>query len=308
LTPEEDDNLEAERRKSQAVCKAADEEGGPRLTLVPPDKRGEVWPTDLLPASDKAMPFDGVELQDSRKRLAGWSAERQRMLLVNLAETGSVHLASAAARLSARSAYRLRARSPAFAAAWDTEDQLAVGRLSAIAFDRAINGRTEQVWQEGELVAEKRLPSDRLPMWLLARLDPRRFAAPWELRKGGAADPQAEARESFPALLDGARGHGGGIGAMATANIGTICGGDRGAATPQVPAPEPVSLRIPRPFARLLVPRQRGACLETGHEDDACGARRHCRPRYARRVRNHRLRQQPLRLLRPRLLQPVRPV
>jgi hypothetical protein len=149
------------------------------------------------------MPFDGVELEDSRKRLAGWSAERQRLFLENLAETGSVHLAAAAARLTARSAYRLRARSPAFAAAWDTADQLAVGRLSAIAFDRAINGRTEQVWHEGVLVAEKRLPSDRLLMWLLARLDPRRFAAPWELRKDGAADPQAEARASFPALLDG---------------------------------------------------------------------------------------------------------
>jgi hypothetical protein len=71
-----------------------------------------------------------------------------------------------------------------------------------LAFDRAINGRTEQVWQEGALVAEKRLPSDRLLMWLLARLDPRRFAAPWELRGDAAADPQAEARRSFPALLD----------------------------------------------------------------------------------------------------------
>jgi hypothetical protein len=148
------------------------------------------------------MPFDGIPLDDSRKRWAGWSAERQRLFLVNLAETGSVHLASSAARLTARSAYRLRARSPAFAAAWDTADQLAVGRLSALAFDRAINGRTEQVWHEGELVAEKRLPSDRLLMWLLARLDPRRFAAPWELRKDGAADPQGQARESFPALLD----------------------------------------------------------------------------------------------------------
>ena len=194
-----------------AVAAAADEEGGPRLSLVATPDRPSPYPTDLLPpaASDApadppvaAMPFDGVELEDSRKRLAGWSAERQRLFLVNLAETGSVHLASAAARLTARSAYRLRARSPAFAAAWDTADQLAVGRLSAIAFDRAINGRTEQVWQEGTLVAEKRLPSDRLLMWLLARLDPRRFAAPWELRKDGAADPQAEARESFPALLD----------------------------------------------------------------------------------------------------------
>ena len=147
------------------------------------------------------MPFDGVPLDDSRKRLAGWSAGRQRLFLTNLAETGSVHLASAAARLTARSAYRLRARSPSFAAAWDTADQLAVGRLSALAFDRAINGRTEQIWHGRDLVAEKRLPSDRLLMWLLARLDPRRFAAPWEVRRDGAADPQAEARQGFPALL-----------------------------------------------------------------------------------------------------------
>ena len=216
-TVEEFDAWAAAGDRFDAVGQAADEEGGPSLSLVPATERGEVWPTDLLPAAAAeppqdaeaasappipATPFDGIPLEDSRKRLAGWSAERQRLFLVNLAETGSVHLASAAARLSARSAYRLRARSPAFAAAWDTADQLAVGRLSALAFDRAIHGRTEQVWHEGALVAEKRLPSDRLLMWLLARLDPRRFAAPWELRKDGAADPQAEARESFPALLD----------------------------------------------------------------------------------------------------------
>jgi len=216
-TVEEFDNWSAATDKFEAVGKAADEEGGPSLSLVPATERNEVWPTDLLPPaapepsdagesgaepSAAATPFDGVPLEDSRKRLAGWSAERQRLFLVNLAETGSVHLASAAARLTARSAYRLRARSPAFAAAWDTADQLAVGRLSAIAFDRAINGRTEQVWHEGRLVAEKRLPSDKLLMWLLARLDPRRFAAPWELRKDGAADPQGLAREGFPALLD----------------------------------------------------------------------------------------------------------
>jgi hypothetical protein len=215
-TVEEFDDWAAASDRFDAVEQAADEEGGPSLSMVPTTERNEAWPTDLLPGvSDSpagaedpaeppvpATPFDGIPLEDSRKRLAGWSSERQRLFLVTLAETGSVHLASAAARLSARSAYRLRARSPAFAAAWDTADQLAVGRLSAIAFDRAINGRTEQVWRDGELVAEKRVPSDRLLMWLLARLDPRRFAAPWELRKDGAADPQAEARESFPALLD----------------------------------------------------------------------------------------------------------
>ena len=206
MTLEEFDAWMAANERVDDVGKAADEEGGPSLSLVPATERGDVWPTDLLPPAEPAegaTPFDGVALEDSRKRLAGWSAERQRVFLVNLAETGSVHLAASSARLSARSAYRLRARSPAFAAAWDTADQLAVGRLSAIAFDRAINGRTEQVWQDGMLVSEKRLPSDRLLTWLLARLDPKRFAAPWELRGDQGADPQAEARESFPRLLDG---------------------------------------------------------------------------------------------------------
>ena len=45
------------------------------------------------------------------------------------------------------------------------------------------------------------MPSDKLLMWLLARLDPRRFALPWEQR--GDADPQAGAAAAFPALLDG---------------------------------------------------------------------------------------------------------
>ena len=219
LSVEEFDDWAAATDRFDAVARAADEEGGPSLSLVPATEREEVWPTDLLPPADPvppdsppaaqapgapppaATPFDGVPLEDSRNRLAGWSAERQRLFLCTLAETGSVHLASAAARLSARSAYRMRARSPAFAAAWSIADQLAVGRLSALAFDRAINGRTEQVWHEGVLVAEKRVPSDKLLMWLLARLDPRRFAAPWERRSDDAADPQVEARESFPDLL-----------------------------------------------------------------------------------------------------------
>jgi hypothetical protein len=192
----------------EAVADAADEEGGPRLSLVPVPEQDIAWPTDLLPPGEpepgsarvEAMPFDGVDLPDSRKRLAGWSAERQRLFLETLAETGSVHLAAGAARLAARSAYRLRARSPAFARAWDTAQQLSVGRLSAIAFDRAINGRVEQVYHQGELIGEKRVPNDRLLTWLLARLDPKRFALPWEQR--GDADPQAQAVDAFPALLD----------------------------------------------------------------------------------------------------------
>jgi hypothetical protein len=36
--------------------------------------------------------------------------------------------------------------------------------------------------------------------WLLARLDPKRFALPWEQR--GDSDAQAESLAAFPALLD----------------------------------------------------------------------------------------------------------
>jgi hypothetical protein len=211
MTIEEFDEWCAASDRIDAVAKAADEVGGPRLSLVPVEERDIAWPTDLLAPAEAtpgeppvpAEPFDGVALEDSRKRWAGWSAQRQRLFLDNLAETGSVHLASSAARLTARSAYKLRVRSPAFAHAWDVAEQLAVGRLSALAFDRAIHGRIEKVWHCDDLVREKQVPSDGMLMWLLARLDPRRFAAPWELRKDGAADPQGEARESFPALLDG---------------------------------------------------------------------------------------------------------
>lgn len=216
---EEFDRWLAASDRNDAVTAAADEEGGPRLSLVETVERAAPQPTDLLPApvapepptdiavdnptaSGTAEPFDGIALPDSRNRRAGWSADRQRLFLTSLAETGSVHVSAAAARISARSAYRLRARSPAFAAAWDTADQLAVGRLSALAFDRAIHGRVEQVWEEGNLVIEKRLPSDKLLMWLLARLDPRRFAAPWEMRGDPNADPQSAARAAFPQQLE----------------------------------------------------------------------------------------------------------
>jgi hypothetical protein len=208
LTVEEFHAWSAACDRVENVQKAADERGGPSLSLVPVEEQEIAWPTDLLaPAiqSDGSepvapMPFDGVELDDSRKRLAGWSADRQRLFLETLAETGSVHLASNAARLTARSAYRLRARSPAFARAWDTALQLSVGRLSAIVFDRAINGRVEQIYRDGELFGERRVPSDKLLTWLLARLDPRRFALPWEQR--GDADPQGEAVAAWSERLE----------------------------------------------------------------------------------------------------------
>ena len=223
MTLEEFDAWSKSNKRVDAVADAADEVGGPRLSLVPLPEQNEAWPTDLLPpnplpaclgegdrpqagggahadAPVEAMPFDGIPLESSRKRLAGWSAERQRLFLTVLAETGQVHLAAAAARLTVRSAQALRVRSPAFNSGWRMAEQLGAGRLAPIAFDRAINGRIEQVYQDGVLVAERRVPSDKILLWLLARLDPKRFALPWEQK--GDADPQSEAANAFPGVLD----------------------------------------------------------------------------------------------------------
>ena len=38
----------------EKFARAADEEGGPSLSLVPPTERNEVWPTDLLPPAAPA--------------------------------------------------------------------------------------------------------------------------------------------------------------------------------------------------------------------------------------------------------------
>ena len=135
MTVEEFDDWCKAGKKLDAVSEAADEVGGPRLSLVPLPEQNEAWPTDLLPPAVQdedggpvtPMPFDGIPLEDSRKRLAGWSAERQRYFLTVLAETGQVHLAAAAARLSVRSAQALRVRSPAFNAGWRMAEQMAVG-------------------------------------------------------------------------------------------------------------------------------------------------------------------------------------
>ena len=55
---------------------------------------------------------------------------------------------------------------------------LAATRLAAIAFDRALHGRSERYYRDGELVMGRKMPSDYLRTWLLARLDPLQFGSP----------------------------------------------------------------------------------------------------------------------------------
>ncbi len=147
-------------------------------------------PPDFLPAP-------------ARKHIAGWTAERQRTFIEHLSLTGSVGESAALAGVSSRSAYRLRNRAGAesFARAWDSALQLSATRLAAIAFDRALHGRAERFYKDGELAMERRMPSGYLLTWLLSRLDPVQFGSPSAKALAAASgDPREKSRNSLPDL------------------------------------------------------------------------------------------------------------
>jgi hypothetical protein len=142
----------------------------------------------------------------TRKRNAGWTAERQRIFIERVALTGNVGEACALAGLSSSSFYRLcqKAGADSFVKAWNAARVLAATRGSAIAWDRAVNGRVERFYKDGEVVMERRIPSDYLLTWLLSRLDPLTFGSPAAKAHALATgDPLEKARKDLPRLMAG---------------------------------------------------------------------------------------------------------
>ncbi len=114
------------------------------------------------------------ELVATRNCYQGWSADKQRLFLRQLAATGSVTRAAEAVGMTARAAYYLRNRpqARAFREGWALALRAASDTLVAVAYDRAINGARQKYWQDGKLVGERLVPSDRMLTWLLARIGP----------------------------------------------------------------------------------------------------------------------------------------
>jgi hypothetical protein len=151
-------------------------------------------------AAASVVPFTPAP---TRKQVAGWTAERQRRFIDHLALTGSVRESCALVGVATSSAYRLRnqAGADSFARAWDAAVSLATTRLAAIAFDRALHGRAERFYKDGELAMERKMPSDYLLTWLLSRLDPLQFGSPSARALAAAGgDPRDKARNSLPDL------------------------------------------------------------------------------------------------------------
>ena len=159
-----------------------------------------VEPGDAQSAAPETPDFTPAP---TRKKHSGWTAERQRKFIEHLALTGSVGESCALVGVASSSAYRLRNKAGAesFARAWDAALSLATTRLAAIAFDRALNGRAERFYKDGELAMERKTPSDYLLTWLLSRLDPLQFGSPTaKVLAAANGDPRDTARKSLPEL------------------------------------------------------------------------------------------------------------
>ena len=156
---------------------------------------------DIVPAPQPAPDFD---IAPTRKRHAGWTADRQRRFIDHLSLTGHVGEACAVVGVSSSSAYRLKNKPGAesFSRAWDAALRLSATRLVAVGMDRAINGRVERHYKDGELVMERRIPSDYLLTWFIARLDPLMFGSPTAKALAAATgDPREAARREIAGLM-----------------------------------------------------------------------------------------------------------
>jgi hypothetical protein len=90
-----------------------------------------------------------------------------------LAETGRVSTACEYTRLTRQSAYALRARDPVFAAGWDAAWELARAPLADALYEKAVDGVTDTITRNGEVVAERHRFDSRLSIAVLHRLDKR---------------------------------------------------------------------------------------------------------------------------------------
>jgi hypothetical protein len=113
-----------------------------------------------------------------KARPDGWTPDAQRAFIEALADTGSVMQAAQAVGMTRSSAYKLR-RSPGaegFAAAWSAAIGAASQRALDDAFERALVGSDEPVFdRDGRVVGRRFRQSDRLLMFILRAYMPERF-------------------------------------------------------------------------------------------------------------------------------------
>jgi hypothetical protein len=153
--------------------------------LTVPDAGSQAAPEGDSPAPGAELDAHGFDQSEYRwvpvrrkPRADGWTPQRQIDFIASLAHTGCVEHAAQDAGMSVRSCYRLRSAPGAesFARAWDVALQHASRRLVDLAFDRAIRGTDEPVFDsQGNCTGRRMRQNDRLLMFLLRAYMPERF-------------------------------------------------------------------------------------------------------------------------------------
>ena len=128
---------------------------------------------DALRSDPQALAAFVERASPNNGRTDGWTPFARRLFLEVLAETGRVSRACEYAQLTPQSAYRLRARDPLFAASWDAACELARAPLADALYERALDGVTETITKDGEVVATRHRHDNRLSIAVLNRLDKR---------------------------------------------------------------------------------------------------------------------------------------
>jgi hypothetical protein len=127
----------------------------------------------LLRSDPQALAEVSSRLAPADSRTDGWTPFARRLFLEVLAETGRVSTACEYTRLTRQSAYALRARDPLFAASWDAACELARQPLADALYEKALDGVTDIITKDGEVVATRHRFDSRLSIAVLNRLDKR---------------------------------------------------------------------------------------------------------------------------------------
>jgi hypothetical protein len=152
---------------------AAEGEADPRIDPAEAEAERSGSAIDLILSNPSAIGELIARAAPDDVRADGWTPFCRRLFLQVLAETGRVSTACEYTRLSKQSAYALRARDPLFAAGWDAASELARAQLADALYEKALDGVSDTITKDGEVVAVRHRFDSRLSTAVLARLDRR---------------------------------------------------------------------------------------------------------------------------------------
>lgn len=132
------------------------------------------------PASPPAQPAPAAPdtpftpVPSGSTRHDGWTPERQRAFLEQLARIGVVSAAAGAVGMSAKSAYALRKRAGAesFAAAWEAALGEGRDRMVDLAIERALTGTATPIFYRGRQIGVRQAFDNRLVLAVLRAMPP----------------------------------------------------------------------------------------------------------------------------------------